>query len=284
MGVATTSCFGAAAAAVPVVAEPPVADWAQPPKEPIFFSDDRFIKSLILMFVGVECEHFDLASIPKNVKNLEVFFGTGVISKDMAPKEYLTRFIVYSNANKACYICALIYMAKLIKIYPILLNKVSFYRLYLASMVLAIKYLHDRPYQMDYYAKIGGIAVDKLNNLEICTFRLLDSNIQIKYQYWRGFNYAIDMSYQQPDLFYDSVTKKYEHTDTDYKDGVTAFFDLFNFVKLIKKFDTKNGSPLDFLILLTIEEAENRFDANVQIKVIEKMCAAAKKNIPLPNL
>lgn len=89
--------------------------------------------------------------------------------------DYLQRIGKYAHCREECFVFALIYIDRLQELQPeIVLNSKSAHRLsifinnrmILVACIVAIKFHEDEYYKNDYYAKVGGIALDELNVLE----------------------------------------------------------------------------------------------------------------------
>ena len=85
----------------------------------------------------------------------------------------------YSQINKSTLIIILIYADRLCVTAGIILNPHNIHRLILGCLILAIKYNEDTYYNNEYYAKVGGVTVEELNNLEYKSFELLNFNLFI---------------------------------------------------------------------------------------------------------
>lgn len=96
---------------------------------------------------------------------------TSVNSTNISIYDYVKRFIKNSHASLECYIISMIYIERIIlkyknNNYNVNLNIYTFHRIFLLSILLAVKY-HDDLYNSNYYySKIGGIKIDELNQLE----------------------------------------------------------------------------------------------------------------------
>lgn len=83
-------------------------------------------------------------------------------------RRYIQRIIEYGNASEFAYILAIYYVYKLNeRVSNDFINEWSIHRIFLASLLIAIKYTDDIYYTNGYYAKVGGIKTIELNQLEI---------------------------------------------------------------------------------------------------------------------
>lgn len=83
--------------------------------------------------------------------------------------QYLERIHKYASCSKECFILALIYIDRLIQRNNFLLTELNVHRVVITAVLLAAKFFDDAYYNNAYYAKVGGVLVEEMNNLE-CQF------------------------------------------------------------------------------------------------------------------
>ncbi|MCQ2819238.1 MAG: hypothetical protein MJ252_18400 [archaeon] len=130
-------------------------------------------------------------SQPDFKKKLKKEKGSLFFCKTLPPislGDYLDRILKYTKMDESTLVLSLIYIDRMCKNNKIFICEYNVHRIVLSSIVTAIKYHEDRFYKNDYYAKIGGITLAELNNLEaeflgLIEFNLfVDSKIFEKYQ------------------------------------------------------------------------------------------------------
>ena len=94
-------------------------------------------------------------------------------------KKYLTRIMKYSKPETSTVIICLIYIDKICEISTLQLSIYNIHRIILSCMILALKYNEDDYYSNKYYAKVGGISLKELNELEYNIMVLLQFNFFI---------------------------------------------------------------------------------------------------------
>ena len=92
---------------------------------------------------------------------------------------FLGRIIRYSQIEKSTLITILIYVDRMCITSGIILNPHNIHRLILGCLILAIKYNEDIYFNNEYYAKVGGVSLKEMNNLELTSFELIDHNLFI---------------------------------------------------------------------------------------------------------
>lgn len=94
---------------------------------------------------------------------------------------YLLRLAKYFQCNESCHVLALIYIDRVVKAHPgeIVLNKLTIHRLLAVATVVATKFLDDNFYKNSYYARVCGLTLRELNNLEVFFVGLLNWKMMI---------------------------------------------------------------------------------------------------------
>lgn len=82
-------------------------------------------------------------------------------------RDYLERMRKYFHCSVECFVLSLIYFDRLIQNADYVANSYNIHRLLLASVVTAAKFFDDSYYVNSYYASVGGVSLEELNELEI---------------------------------------------------------------------------------------------------------------------
>lgn len=89
--------------------------------------------------------------------------------------DYISRLRMYFFCSDSCFLVALIYMDRVIKHHPhIQLCSLSCHRLFVAALIVTVKFYEDTYYSNAYYAKAGGLVLQEINELESGFLQLLD--------------------------------------------------------------------------------------------------------------
>eukprot|EP00181_Compsopogon_caeruleus_P001350 CAMPEP_0184679998 /NCGR_PEP_ID=MMETSP0312-20130426/2862_1 /TAXON_ID=31354 /ORGANISM="Compsopogon coeruleus, Strain SAG 36.94" /LENGTH=241 /DNA_ID=CAMNT_0027129805 /DNA_START=578 /DNA_END=1303 /DNA_ORIENTATION=+ len=109
----------------------------------------------------------------------------GAYRQRFALQDYITRLVHHTRCSDSAFIVALLYLRRVLTATPQLrVTSHSVHRLYMTSLVVAVKYLDDEVYANHYYAMVGGMTLAELNRLELELLVLL------------GFDCSVD-----PDIF-----------------------------------------------------------------------------------
>ena len=68
----------------------------------------------------------------------------------------------------------LIYIDRLCELNNFIVNSYNVYKILFSSLIMAIKYNEDEFYDNKFYAKVGGLSLNEMNNLEINYLSLID--------------------------------------------------------------------------------------------------------------
>ena len=88
---------------------------------------------------------------------------------EISVNNYMVRIAKYMKIEDSTLILALIYIDRITRKRKIFVNEYNVYRLFFMSVVVATKYNEDKHYSNTYYAKIGGVELEQLNQME-CEF------------------------------------------------------------------------------------------------------------------
>lgn len=88
---------------------------------------------------------------------------------EISVNDYIVRIAKYMKIEDSTLILALIYIDRISRKRKIFVNEYNVYRLFFMSVVVATKYNEDKHYSNTYYAKIGGVELEQLNQME-CEF------------------------------------------------------------------------------------------------------------------
>ena len=94
-------------------------------------------------------------------------------------EEYIVRLVKYSKIDKSTLIITYIYIKRFILKEDYLISFNNIFRLIISCLILAIKFNENKTYKNSYYAKIGGLDVNDLNNLEYNIFSRLNFQLRI---------------------------------------------------------------------------------------------------------
>ena len=92
---------------------------------------------------------------------------------------FLGRIKKYTQIEKSTFIIILIYADRMCTTSGIILNPHNIHRIILGCLLLAIKYNEDVYFTNEHYAKVGGVSVKELNELEYFSIELLNFNLFI---------------------------------------------------------------------------------------------------------
>ena len=103
-------------------------------------------------------------------------------------KDYLEHIYKYTKINSSTIILILIYIDRICNIHKCKLSFYNIHKLILGSFMLAIKYNEDECYSMKFYAKIGGVNLAEICNLEYNFLSLINFNLFVSDDLFEKYN------------------------------------------------------------------------------------------------
>ena len=122
------------------------------------------------------CKENDINPIINN-KNISPFLTDSLQS--ITINDYLHRLVKYTQAESSTLIAMLIYIDRLCELNNFIVNSYNVYKILFSSLIIAIKYNEDEFYDNKFYAKVGGLNLIEMNNLEINYLSLIDFKLYI---------------------------------------------------------------------------------------------------------
>ena len=103
-------------------------------------------------------------------------------------KDYLEHIYKYTKINTSTIILILIYIDRICNIHKCKLCYYNIHKLILGSMIIAIKYNEDEYYSQKFYAKIGGVTLAEICNLEYNFLSLINYNLFVNENLFSKYN------------------------------------------------------------------------------------------------
>lgn len=95
-------------------------------------------------------------------------------------RDYLYRLVSLSNCSAAAFILMFEYIKRIQEeCKELSITDMNCHRLILSCLLLAIKYIDDDVFIINFYADIGGIPVEELKSLEVRMLDILDWTLGI---------------------------------------------------------------------------------------------------------
>ena len=103
-------------------------------------------------------------------------------------KDYLEHIYKYSKINSSTIALILIYIDRICNVTKCKLSYYIIHKLILGAMILAIKYNEDVFCSLKFYAKLGGITLNELRNLEVNFISLINFNLFVSDELFSKYN------------------------------------------------------------------------------------------------
>ena len=94
-------------------------------------------------------------------------------------EDYLIRLVKFSKMEISTLILTYIYIKRFIDKENFIIAFNNIFRLIISCSILAIKFNEKRVFKNSFYAKIAGLQVEDLNNLEYNVFSRLNFNLRV---------------------------------------------------------------------------------------------------------
>jgi hypothetical protein len=133
------------------------------------------INTLSVIFTDI-CKENDINPIINN-KNISLFLTDSI--QTITINDYLQRLVKYTQVESSTLIAMLIYIDRLCELNNFIVNSYNVYKILFSSLIIAIKYNEDEYYDNKFYAKVGGLTLKEMNNLEINYLSLIDFKLYI---------------------------------------------------------------------------------------------------------
>ena len=140
----------------------------------------------------IEKISFILKSIIKNKKahflkdSDKIFYHSKV--PEISIYDYLYRIKKYSLIEDSTLIISLIYIDRICKNKGIVLTKGNIHRILFSAIFTAMKFNEDIIYKNSFYAKIGGISIKELIQLEYTFTKLIDFKFFISEEIFQAYS------------------------------------------------------------------------------------------------
>ena len=94
-------------------------------------------------------------------------------------EDYLIRLVKFSKMEISTLVLTFIYIKRFIDKENFIIAFNNIFRLIITCSLLAIKFNENKAFKNSFYAKIGGLEVEDLNNLEYNVFSRLNFNLRV---------------------------------------------------------------------------------------------------------
>ena len=141
------------------------------------------INTLSVIFTDI-CKENDINPIINN-KNISLFLTDSI--QTITINDYLQRLVKYTQVESSTLIAMLIYIDRLCELNNFIINSYNVYKILFSSLIIAIKYNEDEYYDNKFYAKVGGLTLKEMNNLEINYLSLIDFKLYISEEFFDNY-------------------------------------------------------------------------------------------------
>lgn len=120
------------------------------------------VQSLAYVIESMIQPHDSMPTAYSSRTKFEAFRPPGISVRD-----YLLRIQKYASCSAECFVLALVYIDRLHQMQGVSLTELNVHRVLITSVVLAAKFFDDHYFNNAYYAKVGGVPCNEMNELEV---------------------------------------------------------------------------------------------------------------------
>jgi hypothetical protein len=127
-------------------------------------------------------------AIKNEQQSITTFFHTNK-PPSIPIRQYLKRLEQYMKCSGPAYVMALIYLDRVTnKKEGLVLSNYCIHRLFLTSLVVAVKFYEDKYYKNSFYSKVGGISSTELNTLELEFLDFIDYTLYVSEEEYQTYS------------------------------------------------------------------------------------------------
>lgn len=142
------------------------------------------LQKLITSIANVLIEIIQENSTTSNASYIKKdFFFSKQIPK-ISLEDYIKRIVTLSNIEIPTLISSIMYIDRLCERNTYVLCNNNIHRIFLSAIVVSAKINEDRHVSSGDFAKIGGVSIEEMNNLEYKFCSYLDYNLYISQEYY----------------------------------------------------------------------------------------------------
>lgn len=127
---------------------------------------DNINKSISNLLIYIQKENSKKKTYQKILKNQKKSIFTSKSIPSISINDYIERIKKYMKIENNTLILGLIYLDRFCAKNSIILTEYNTHRLYFISVLTSLKYQEDIYYKNTFYAKICGVKVEDLNEME----------------------------------------------------------------------------------------------------------------------
>ncbi|XP_062084734.1 cyclin-U4-1-like [Humulus lupulus] len=117
---------------------------------------------------------------------VSIFHGSEAPSLSL--RQYLERVFNYSKCSTSCFVVAYIYIQRYFHNRPAFsLTSLNVHRLFITAVMVAAKFLDDQCDNNAYFAQVGGVSTEEMNELEIEFLFSLEFKLHVTIQLFDNY-------------------------------------------------------------------------------------------------
>eukprot|EP00920_Eleutheroschizon_duboscqi_P028605 GHVT01069684.1.p1 GENE.GHVT01069684.1~~GHVT01069684.1.p1 ORF type:complete len:954 (-),score=185.22 GHVT01069684.1:329-3190(-) len=120
---------------------------------------------------------------------------------EISIKEYLKRVATYFDCSNECFVLALVYIDRIMKLHErFTVSILNIHRLLITAVTLAAKFFDDTYYSNRHYARVGGVRTKEINALEAHFLSLIQFQLYVSAEEYDQYRVNVIAAVQQATL------------------------------------------------------------------------------------
>eukprot|EP01053_Blabericola_migrator_P006407 Blabericola_migrator_1__6406@NODE_322_length_9825_cov_103_602685_g259_i1_p3_GENE_NODE_322_length_9825_cov_103_602685_g259_i1NODE_322_length_9825_cov_103_602685_g259_i1_p3_ORF_typecomplete_len397_score18_95Cyclin/PF08613_11/1_3e34Cyclin_N/PF00134_23/6_7e08_NODE_322_length_9825_cov_103_602685_g259_i124823672 len=109
--------------------------------------------------------------------------------------EYLERLRSFFLCSPECFVLAMIYMDRLVRLYDgkVVLCSLNIHRILVTAVMVAAKFFDDVYYSNSFYAKVGGLSLEEMNVLESHFLHLIKYDLYVSPREYERYRHNVSL-------------------------------------------------------------------------------------------
>jgi hypothetical protein len=158
--------------------------------------DDETYKFMLAPILANLLTQIVVANDKLPLQKLGRLFHSGNNSPpDITVQNYVDRIIKYCPCSSEAFICAFIFIDRLLHSKALRITSLNVHRILLTSIMISAKILDDCRWNNKYYSHVAGVTAKELLSLECRFLSMIDYSLHISQQLFESYRYEIELQY-----------------------------------------------------------------------------------------
>jgi len=157
--------------------------------------DDETYKYLLAPLLAQLLNQLVVANDKLPTQKLGRLFNSNGSAPDISVHNYMDRIIKYCPCSPEAFICAFVFIDRLVHSKALRITSLNVHRILLTSIMIAAKILDDCRWNNKYYSHVAGVTAKELLSLECRFLTMIDYSLHISPQLFESYRYEMELQY-----------------------------------------------------------------------------------------